>query len=313
MTIKKIEIHGLNPEHPISQVIDEINDNLDAVIDAINSIEGGQGVVGPTGAKGDKGDTGQQGDQGPAGKDGIDGEDGTPGIQGEQGIQGERGLPGKDGINGLPGKDGLPGATGLKGDTGAQGIQGLPGKDGVGIVSATVTNGNLIITKTDGTTVDAGRVVANVTSTTTTTTSSPPVVGGAINPTVPVIISAPPGYAAGFVNAGQFVQLDNLKFSLTTGGQRGLCCATVTGTATLAISASYAMLGGGVAGTATNWATMPTYTTTVSGSWFGWSFPNAGDTSTYNIQDVTNKRFYRVTLMIGPGYNSNFISVERLF
>ena len=55
-----------------------------------------------------------------------------------------------------------------------------------------------------------------------------------------------------------------------------------------------------------------TYNTTPSGSWFGWSFPNAGDGSTYLVNDTTNQRFYRVTLMIGPGYTKNFISIERL-
>ena len=56
-----------------------------------------------------------------------------------------------------------------------------------------------------------------------------------------------------------------------------------------------------------------TYNTTPSGSWFGWSFPNQGDGSTYLVNDTTNYRFYRVTLMIGPGYLKNFISIERLY
>lgn len=119
-------------------------------------------------------------------------------------------------------------------------------------------------------------------------------------------------FASGYVDAGQFVTLDNLKFTVTTSGNRGLCCATVSGTATLAISASYAMAGG-ASGNATAWSGNPTYTTTPSGSWFGWSFPNAGDASTYNIQDVNTKNFYRVTLMIGPGYTKNFICIERLY
>lgn len=118
------------------------------------------------------------------------------------------------------------------------------------------------------------------------------------------------GFSSGYVNAGTFVTLDNLKFSVTTGGQRGLCCATVTGTATLSISAYYA-LAGGANGNATNWPGA-NYTTTPSGSWFGWSFPNAGDGSTYLVNDYTNQRFYRVTLMIGYAYNNNFISIERL-
>lgn len=127
---------------------------------------------------------------------------------------------------------------------------------------------------------------------------------GATNPT------GIKGFASGYVNAGQFVTLDNLKFGVTTGGQRGLCCATVTGTATLSISASYALVGG-ASGNATTYPGA-SYSTTPSGSWFGWSFPNAGDGSTYLINDYTNQRFYRVTLSIGVAYNNNFISIERL-
>jgi len=118
------------------------------------------------------------------------------------------------------------------------------------------------------------------------------------------------GFASGYVDAGQFVTLDNLKFGVTTGGQRGLCCATVTGTATLSISANYALCGGANGG-ATQYPGA-TYTTTPSGSWFGWSFANAGDGSTYLVNDYTNQRFYRVTLMIGAAYLKNFISIERL-
>ena len=33
---------------------------------------------------------------------------------------------------------------------------------------------------------------------------------------------------------------------------------------------------------------------------------------TANCYDTTNYRFYRVTLMIGPGYIKNFICIERL-
>jgi hypothetical protein len=117
------------------------------------------------------------------------------------------------------------------------------------------------------------------------------------------------GFASGYVNAGQFVTLDNIKCTVTTSGSRGLSVASVTGTFQAHISGTFGYVNG-VGGSAT---TAPvTYTTTPSSSFFGWSFPNQGDGSTYLINDVTNWRFYRVTLMIGPGYNNNFISIERL-
>jgi hypothetical protein len=118
------------------------------------------------------------------------------------------------------------------------------------------------------------------------------------------------GFASGYVDAGQFVTLDNLKFTVTTSGLRGLSCATVTGTVNLSISGTFGYING-PGGAATGYPG-PQYTTTPSGSWFGWSFPNAGDGSTYLVNDYTNQRFYRVTLMIGAGYLKNFISIERL-
>jgi hypothetical protein len=117
------------------------------------------------------------------------------------------------------------------------------------------------------------------------------------------------GFASGYVNAGTFVTLDNIKVTVTTGGQRGLSLATVTGSIQAHISATFGYVNG-VGGNAT---TQPyTYNTTPSGSLFGYSFPNQGDGCTYLINDVTNWRFYRVTMMIGPGYSNNFISIERL-
>lgn len=53
-------------------------------------------------------------------------------------------------------------------------------------------------------------------------------------------------------------------------------------------------------------------TTTPSGSWFGWGFGNAGDYSTYLVNDTTNNRVYRITMSIGAGYVNNFITIERL-
>lgn len=119
------------------------------------------------------------------------------------------------------------------------------------------------------------------------------------------------GFASGYVDAGQFVTLDNLKFAVTTGNPRGLCCATVTGTATLSIAATYSVVGG----SGGNSTTYPgaNYTTTPSGTWFGYHFPNAGDGSTYLINDYTNQRVYRVHLLIGASYIKNFISIERLY
>lgn len=120
-----------------------------------------------------------------------------------------------------------------------------------------------------------------------------------------------PGHATGYVNAGTFVALDNIKATVTTSGNRGLSVASVTGSFTAMISSTIGYINGG-GGAATNGGQTYTYNTTPSGSLFGYNFPNAGDGSVYLVNDTTNQRFYRITLMIGYGYLNNFISIERL-
>ncbi len=68
-------------------------------------------------------------------------------VQGPAGVPGTPGAPGQDGApgqNGAPGQDGKPGADGAA---------------GVGITGATINSeGHLILTLSDGTTIDAGLV-----------------------------------------------------------------------------------------------------------------------------------------------------------
>jgi len=111
-----------------------------------------------------------------------------------------------------------------------------------------------------------------------------------------------------FVNAGTFVTMDNLKVSVTTSGARGLSIGAVSTNFTANVSGWFGYTGGGGGASAYNVA----YTTTASGSAFGWSFGTEGDTAQYNILDRTNSRMYRVTMMIGGGYINNFICIERL-
>ena len=168
---------------------------LDGTTVDLSGLAGSDGVDGAQGAKGDTGATGIQGLPGINGNDGADGADGvgivtaevTNGdfiitysntsvqnlgdITGPQGVRGERG---EQGIQGETGPAGATGAQGIQGETGAQGISGndgadgangVNGQDGVSISSATTASGNLIITLTDSTTIDAGEVnYSNVSS-----------------------------------------------------------------------------------------------------------------------------------------------------
>ena len=102
---------------------------------------GEMGATGVQGEKGDKGDQGKQGIQGVQGEKGDAGADGASGQNGTNGINGKNGVNGQDGQNGQDGKDGQDGTAGR------------------GIDNAMIDNdGYLILTMTDGTTINAGLV-----------------------------------------------------------------------------------------------------------------------------------------------------------
>lgn len=117
--------------------------------------------------------------------------------------------------------------------------------------------------------------------------------------------------ASGLVNTGSFVTLDNVKVGPTRtgagGGFAGLSVGAVSTSFVADISGFFSInsVGG-------NTTTNITYTTTASSSINGWGFTQ-GHQSTYILNDTTNSRVYRITLMIGASYNNNFISIERLF
>jgi hypothetical protein len=269
----------------------ELNKNFETLATAIQSVDA-EGVVTVPGPQGDKGEQGPQG------------------LRGEQGPAGPAGENGKDGAVGPQGPAGAAGATGPQGPQGAQGAQGAAGpagKDGVSITSAVVTNGNLIITKSDGTTVDAGRV-----SSTTTTTSTAPMVGSAPNPMAPIIVTSPPGYKAANLDDGVELTLDTIAVQLPTSGSRSLQMRVTTGTMNVRISGEIYWCPGNYVGTyESRYWNGDTLNTTFQ-QLFTWNFPWAGDKAVYNVMDLTNRRLYRITLIIGPGYKKNVIVMERL-
>ena len=150
---------------------------------------GEKGDKGDTGEKGDKGDKGDKGETGAPGKDGVTpklkigddnywyisydggqnwtslgvkatGAKGDTGETGQQGVKGDKGDKGDSGENGAPGRDGKDGTSGVNGGNGADGKNGKDGKDGVGIAKAEINaNGELILTYTDGKSVNLGKVV----------------------------------------------------------------------------------------------------------------------------------------------------------
>lgn len=114
--------------------------------------------------------------------------------------------------------------------------------------------------------------------------------------------------SSGIVNAGTFVQLDNIKATIPASGNRALALATVSGTISGYISGHYQGISSSSAGI-TQTISLSTSTST---SIFGWNFGQQGDTSHYILRDDTNGRVYRFVVIIGGSYNNNFISIERL-
>lgn len=112
---------------------------------------------------------------------------------------------------------------------------------------------------------------------------------------------------SGYVNAGTYLTMDNLKATVSTSGNRSLQIAAVSGSFAAYVSAAYTLFGGGVAGTGAS----ITVTTTPALA-LNWNFTAQGDVATYIISDTTNSCAYRVTMMIGGSYNNNMISIERL-
>ena len=146
----------------------------------------------------------------------------------------------------------------------------------------------------------------------TTTTSTAPVVGSAPNPFAPLVVTAPQGYKAANLDDGIELSLDTLAVQLPTAGARSLQFRVTSGTMNVNISGQAYWSNGAYQG---NYTALYWNGNTLTTSWqqiFSWSFPWANDVAVYSIRDETNRRYYRVTLVIGPGYKKNNIIMERL-
>ena len=149
-------------------------------------------------------------------------------------------------------------------------------------------------------------------------TSSPTAkldVTGNINVTGKINLTDPSGNvitkASGFVNAGDYVTLGNLKARIPTSGNRSLQLATVSGT--------YSVYGSGIhvfssnlGSTTIDGGSPRTISTTPAYLNSGNTFATAGGTDTWNIMDTSNFISWRISCIIGGGYNANLITIERL-
>jgi hypothetical protein len=137
---------------------------------------------------------------------------------------------------------------------------------------------------------------------------------GNVNVTGKINVTDPAGNvatkAAGFVARGVDVTLGNLKVRFAATGNMSLQVSTVTGT--YSVYGSQVLVSGAVAYSAIDGAaplsvtTTPVYLNSVN------AFGGAGNTSTWNIMDTNAGMSWRISMIVGAGYNNNFISIERL-
>jgi hypothetical protein len=138
-------------------------------------------------------------------------------------------------------------------------------------------------------------------------------VTGNVNVTGKINLTDPSGNvlvkAAAFANAGVAVTLGDIQVQMSTGGARSLQIRT-TGSSFTGMVSAYTSYSNSAF---THFADV-TQTITGTFAYIGtaWGFATDGDLANYFVRDTTNQRFYRITLMVGPSYFNNFISIERL-
>jgi hypothetical protein len=114
--------------------------------------------------------------------------------------------------------------------------------------------------------------------------------------------------ASGLVNTGVDVTLGNLKARLASSGNYSLQVSTIVGTYSVYGSSvySYNGIGGVTLSSPLTITTTPTYISA------GYNFLVAGSTDTWIITDTSAGISWRISLMIGPSFTNNMITIERL-
>ncbi len=122
-----------------------------------------------------------------------------------------------------------------------------------------------------------------------------------------------------FADAGDVVQLDNLKVRFSTSGNRSLQISTVSGSITVSGSTYnlYAQSSVGSTG-GTGAESGIGFSSTTVGSTFMYlqsaaNFLYHGSVQRCFINDQTNNKCYRVTCIVGNGYFDNAIEIERVY
>jgi hypothetical protein len=117
---------------------------------------------------------------------------------------------------------------------------------------------------------------------------------------------------AKFVDAGVPVSFGDIQVQMITSGNRSLQIRT-TGTSFTGMVSAYTTYNGASSAGFTYFSDI-TQIVTSTFAYLGtsWGFSQNGDVAVYYLRDTSNLRFYRITLMVGPSYINNMISIEKL-
>ena len=116
--------------------------------------------------------------------------------------------------------------------------------------------------------------------------------------------------AAAFVGRGVDVTLGNLKARISATGNFSVQLSTVSGS--YSVYGSHVLVTGGVYYNAIDATAPRSISTTPAYINSGNDFLGAGNTSVWLLMDTTAQMSWRITMIVGAGYNNNFISIERL-
>ena len=121
---------------------------------------------------------------------------------------------------------------------------------------------------------------------------------------------------SGFVDAGVSIQIDNLKFQIPTSGNRSLQMATTSGTNNISGTSRSVYITspastGGATGSVINYIRLTTSFSTSFANWDSNNFTLHGSSQTLDFYNESTGYSYKVMMIIGYGFNGNFISIAR--
>lgn len=121
---------------------------------------------------------------------------------------------------------------------------------------------------------------------------------------------------SGFVDDGVSIQLDNLKFQIPTSGNRSLQMATTSGTNNIsgtsrAVYITTPASTGGSTGSVINYIRLTTSFGTSFANWDSNDFTLHGSSQTLDFYNESTGYSYKVMMIIGYGFDANFISIAR--